>query len=250
MANRLKLQINGDGVFPDTVDLGDLIDVLRHVRSAVRSTAVTFGAAPSELRLSLKSVNRGSVRLELAADDRTASCYDYVVRAVATEDASTIPARAQESILALGRKVKARGWNLELVGLEHRAAIRSDREPFSALITSGATSLLVHLIRVGGEGERTATIKLPDGTKLTADVASETLAKQLGERLYSTFEAMGQADWMSTSHRLVRFRITGIGSYDQSAADPVAAIRELSRLAGDRWDGINPDDYVRELRAD
>ena len=113
----------------------------------------------------------------------------------------------------------------------------------------GRTSLIVSVIRVGGEDKRTATIRLSDGRKLTATVASQELAKQLGARLYQTIEVNGEAEWSSKDVVVLEFKIDGIGNYSESSSDPVEALTKLSELSDGFWDSVDPDAYIREARS-
>jgi hypothetical protein len=251
MAKKIRLTIEGEGVSPETVDLADVVEFLHDIRTAIHSTALSRGAHKSAIRLSLAKVNSGSLELLLTASDQAEAGYNALVLSVETGDSSLLPQQAVKSVLSMSKKATTRNWTIGLNGAGGRSAkIGPDSLPFTASFMEGRTSLLIHLIRVGGEGARTATVRLPSGDKLTADVSGEGLAKQLGERLYQDFEVVGDATWNSRTLKVVRFKIVDIGPYMESTSDPAAAITELSSSSGDIWHDVNPDEYVRDLRAD
>jgi hypothetical protein len=121
---------------------------------------------------------------------------------------------------------------------------------FSPPEIRGSTSLVIHLIRVGGEERSTATIRVPDGQKLTAEIASSRLAQELGTMLYQDIEVCGEAAWASKTYKLLEFKITGIGPYKESESDPLHAIEQLSVLSRGIWDNVDPRQYVADIRAD
>lgn len=251
MAHKVKLAISGENVRPETVDMADLIDILKAFRSAVYATARERGHREDKIQMSLVSIQGGSSVMELDTDDQTEAQFDRIITAIKTHDPTLLSYKAREHIDILAKKAHARSWTIGLYGSANQAAIITpDALLFTPPVIRGNTSLVIHLIRVGGEEQSTATIRVPDGQKLTADIASPRLAQELGTMLYQDIEVCGEATWASRTYKLLEFKITGVGTYKESESDPIRAIEKLSVLSRGIWDNVDPRQYVADIRAD
>ena len=91
---------------------------------------------------------------------------------------------------------------------------------------------------------------------ITIRLKTQDLAKRLGERLYQTVGLRGEAIWSSGEKRtLEKFRADELTNYtDRDTPDRKRSIVEsfeaLAKAAGNRWDNVDPDEYIAEQRRD
>ena len=248
---KLQFTILGENVGPETVDILDLAELLREYRSALAETVRDAGVPSEEIHVSVVSLRKGnSLVADVVADEKTYRNSGRLIQAVNTGDPSGLPRRARLSLVRMGRKGKTRAWDFGLGRDSESAIIRHDKEVFERAVIRGGTSLLVYIIRAGGEPKRTAKIRLPDNEEFTADVASRRTAEQLGNLLYQTVEVRGEARWTADDMKLIGFRIDRVGDYIERDSDPVGALNKLAEASHGFWNTVDPDEYIRELRGD
>jgi hypothetical protein len=129
-----------------------------------------------------------------------------------------------------------------------RALIDADTNFTTDAALAGRTTLACQLVRVGGMPYATATLRLLDGRRMTADVANAELAQILATRLYHIISVEGDAKW-TADWTLIDFKITSIAEYDDAESITVA-LDSLSEISAGYWDDIDPDEYVAHLRAE
>ena len=255
MARPITLRIDGKDVSPDTVQLADLLGLLKDFQTALIATAAARGVPKDQIRISLTKVGPGSDKLSFAANAPTHRQASRVIRAIASDDPKRIPACARISIHDMWSRLKSREWTLEInapftkAQIEHKAVIVPSKEPFVVSRASGSTSQLAYILRAGGE-KPTVQFRLPSGTKFTAKVATQSVAEELGQHLYHWVELVGDAKWAVKSWKLDEFLVRGLGAYREKGSDPSRALDELRKLAGGAWDQIDPEAYVQDLRSD
>jgi hypothetical protein len=204
-----------------------------------------------EITATFQTIRDGSVTLVLeAANSKVASEYSRLIDAIVADDPAGLSASARQSAARLSEKARQRNWSFQLRnGSGHAASISPVIPLFAYSSTLGATSVVARVIRVGGDGKRTATIQIAGGQKLTADVLSQELTRALGQRLYETLELHCEAAWSNKDRSILSLKIVGIGEYSERERDPQQALAELSEISGGIWDAIDPTSYVREIRS-
>jgi hypothetical protein len=251
MTRPLEIRIEGDGVSRETVDLADLAEILAAVRAAVGEAEEKRRPGATQAVVSLESIADGSLAIALKAGPRAAQVYSRLIGAIASDDPRGLSSSALRGADRLSLKARAKNWKIGLSnGNGHAAQILPDKPLFSSSCVNGQTALVVTVVRVGGEDKRTAQVRLADGKIITASVASRDLATQLGALLYQTIEVAGEARWSAKNGVLLSLRIDGIAAYAEASSNPLAAMRELNKLAGGFWDSIDPDQYVGEIRSE
>lgn len=80
----------------------------------------------------------------------------------------------------------------------------------------GGSSLIGEVVRVGGADPK-VRLKLPSGKFLSCDT-TESIAKELGHRLYETVTCKGNATWDYTTGEVLRFRIEHVGTFKKVSA--------------------------------
>lgn len=250
MSPELKLKINGKGVRPETVHLSDLIDLLKGLNSAFNFRPK---GSPHEQLIALTQIREGSDELVFETDQVTHVFAHTVITALSSGDLTNIPLSSAAPLRDLWRKSSARAWTLEVTtknnGLSASAVISPENELFASQALRGKTSLVTRVIRVGGESDPTARLRLPNGESLTAHIATQELSQALAAHLYRWVQVQGEAQWTGDSPVLDSFRVTDIGPYAERDSDPVQSLNDLAVASGGFWDKIDPAQYVRDLRS-
>jgi hypothetical protein len=253
MTKEIQLTIDGEHVTPATVALTDLLDLLAKFNAALLATAKHAGMNPKDMQVSLTVIESGSNVLTLATDDRTNEHAQLIIDAIRDSDVTTLPAAARQPILDLWDKACSRKWEIRVArsdGARACGTIRPDSPLYEQADARGATSIVAHILRVGGEDRPTANFRLPDGQQLTSRVVSRELAERLGHLLFKHVELKGDAVWSLPGWNLTSFVITDVGDYTEETSDPVNALNELAEASNGAWDTIDPTEYVAKQRAD
>ena len=113
-----------------------------------------------------------------------------------------------------------------------------------SLFVEGETTLFGRVERVGGATERKCGLRIPNRVRmLFCRVASDDVARRLGQKLYQNVSAQGTAHWMKTTWRIVRFTIREI---HQPKLKPFRKmIDDLRNAGGSDWDKYpDPEAYL------
>ncbi len=247
-ASNLQLKIDGTGVSPETVQLRDLIDLLDEFEQAVQATAKGQAGLGSPL-ISLIAIGDGSDRLTLFANDKAMRATATIAHAIELRDASRIPAKAEEHVRKIWKRMSDRDWSLGIVNSDFKAIIEPKQELFAISRVKGQTSISGFLQRVGGIGP-TAQLYLDRGSIITINLAGEEMAKALGHKLYDFIALEGEASWLVPAWSLDTFRAQRILPVTTAKRDAVEMFRTLVAAGPSAWDDIDPDDFVNEQRAD
>jgi hypothetical protein len=255
---QITFTIEGSGVSPQSLPLGELLLMLDNLFGATVATAK--GEFPSvsaqSLPISLTEIQPGSATMVFEADSVAHISITNIIYALEGDEerAKKVPQTARARIERIQQRVKARNWRATLAASDNgdwrEATIAPDTILFAEPVTKGTTTLLAYIIRVGGEFKRTATLKFADLSHITARVATRELTEQLGEMLYDYVELHGEAEWYSRNWLLKSFRVTGVGSYRESTSQPLKALQDLQDVSGGFWDSIDVNEYLRELRSE
>jgi hypothetical protein len=124
-------------------------------------------------------------------------------------------------------------------------------KPTHVLTTSGSTTVWGNLIKVGGDHEPKAVIRLRNErlftVKITRDIINEIQDQKL---IYKDLGFKGVATWRIENWAMESFRATSIVGYRPDAANPVDSFRELSEASKRRWETIDPSEFVKQLRSE
>ncbi len=253
---QFELRIKGDGVSPETVDVGDLLDVIAGLRDALAETA----GPDKDTGLFLIGIEEGSDKLLFEADQPMLEATKRITYALNSHDFSNVPVAAHRHLRQMWKAVFDNGWDsCEFNGNGSgigNASIKLSNELFPEQKTiRGRTTVYGRCQRVGGEQKKSATIKLLDGTNKSVRLKSKELALQLGKRLYQTIGLEGEGIWNATTLELQEFRADTLSPFrDRSESGEQYTVNDslkvLSEAAGNRWDNVNADEFVEELRRD
>ena len=247
-----ELEISGEGVLPDTTSAGDLAELLENIEKAITETAKSQNIEiADEAIVSLVGVREGSNRLTIAVATIVVPAASMLAQAVAAKDYERIPAAAHEAIHEVSNQATKKKWSVRFLGqlaIDMKAATISADSPVPSPPAppqiSGTTSVYGRCIRVGGVKPK-AEIRLEQGGVLYIEV-SEEMARELAMSLYEEVCLEGEATWCTDDWRVERFKATKVTAYRKT--EPLTAFTQLAEAAGGRWDGVDVNEYVRELR--
>ena len=249
----LRIDAHGQDVTasPETVASGDLAEILRLVERALVETArATNADLPDAPMLSLVGITGRSNALACAVDPALLSAVSTVTRSIADSQFSILPPIAQRQLHELHKIAVRKHWSFgfdESGTVELTPALISPDVPIPELpIAQGETTVYGEILRVGGKRSR-VQLRLISGGVLTAEV-TRPLAKQLASQLYTEVGLVGEAVWDREDFQMVSFRVTRVLSYHET---PITeAFQSLYDCGGDAWKGVDPDNYVREVRGE
>ena len=244
------ITIDGQEVSPSSVRLRDLYELMNAFEAAVAITAAQKQGSKADVSLRLVSISSGSANYRLAISPDGYSAAVTCAKAIASRDLSGLPQKARESILFIKSRTTSRGWAFRTSGDNGMpvAEITEQTEFTTDAIIAGTTSISGKLLRIGGM-HPTAQLLLPDGRRLTADIATEELAMRLSPLLYRFIAVEGEARWTTADWFLVDFKITALAEYD-AEINLMATLDELATISDGFWDEIDPDDYIARLRSE
>lgn len=257
--NEFQLKIEGEDVTPYTVDIGDLADVLRALRGIVTAISRDIENEPDDI-LSLVAIGDGSDKLVLCGSPSTLHATRILTKALATNTTHRLPKPCHAHLRNLWKSTFDNGWdacrfvgNISTIG---QGAILRSVELFpDALQYRGSTIVYGDCVRVGGEGRKTAQLKLLDGTTLYIKLKTKQLAQEIGKRLYQTVGLSGEAFWAVETNALLEFRADFLTEYSDRNVDGtqrsiVQSLESLAKAAGNRWTDIDPDEFIEEQRRE
>lgn len=263
MSNKhiVNFNIKGISARPDTIGMGELGDLLKRLEAAIRSAVspedrIEQSGNPDPL-VSLVSLREGdSSDMGMAVLDYGVPALAGITEAIATGDYSRIAPDSQAELSNISKWVSRRKFELEIEEdsqFNIRRAVISRKRPVpspssTALTVDGVTTAWGYLVRAGGEKPR-AALRFPNGTKVTI-TADEIVTKELGGRLYEDVGIEGIGTWRIRDWKLVAFKATRVLEYRPQQTDPVQTFKDLANASKGRWDEIDAETFVREIRGE
>ncbi len=257
---RLLIKLSGAGVSPETVRASDLADFLSRFEKAVLETVLSKeGITPEtleqEVTFSLIAIEAGSEVLTFALMREVFPGVSLISQAIANHDYSGIPVTAHQALHEISNQATKKNWSVVFVADQnHRIqeAVISEVDPVpppKIVTAQGDTTIYGRLIRVGGVRPR-AMITLPDEGYLYIDL-TESMAVELAskERLYKDVGIEGTATWRVDTWEIVEFKAKRITVYQPHETNLVKTFEALAEAAGDRWEGVDVDRFIAELRG-
>ena len=246
-----RLDIEGEGVAPETTRASDLADLAAHLERAILETASDQGVElGDDAFISLVGIEQGSNRLMWAVAALVLPAVTAISGAVSSNDFTRLPRAAHQALHNISRKAVDRKWSVRFIGDDPtivrpaEISVQHPVPPPSIPEVRGTTTLFGRCVRVGGMRPR-AEISLQRGGTLFIDV-SEALARKLAQRLYEQVSLDGEASWDAQTWSIQSFRATDVADFRPGSL--VSAFHELSAAADGAWDGVDVEVYVAERR--
>ena len=249
MANPFKFSIEGKNVTPQSVRVEDLIEVIQKLKSAIYSASIDSGEDRATLKLSLVGVAEGSDILSFIGSPSTKDGMNRITASIVRGDISDLPQRSQRDIKYLWQKAKNREWKFVIVN-GTTATIDPEKQFQKPLYRQGKSSLLAKIERAGGTASPSVIVYLPNGARKRLKIRNTEVAQAIGGMLYKTIELIGDAKWSAMTGELVSFYVTDVGNYVLQNANPLAAINNIKQINPEAWAGVDPDEYLNQVRGD
>jgi hypothetical protein len=251
MATRLRIDIVGPR--PSEVDIEDLATILEDFRKAVTG-CLDSNHADNEFsgRISLVDVVEGSDGLVFEVQAQAATAVGRLSRALRSRSYGDLPSASHTALYRINQFTAKRKWGIRIrakksVGVEPVEVIEPNHvdPPAQRRTISGSTSLLARCLRVGGATTPTAELRLPNKRLLYVQVL-ESVARELGKRLYDQVVLSGEAVWDARDGELREFKVKEVSSFQDVPVD--IAFKELASKARGRWDDVDAESYVKKIR--
>lgn len=270
MDSSLILHLAGERIAPDRLDVNELIALLAPLRKAIATVAESVeaptkpkweaiilpspdvGPEATEPLLTLVGMQEGSVRMMLGLSRLAAVATLGLSELMASGAYNKIQPRAYEALRELSHVVVKHHWALTITsgGQIDIHPITINREhPIPEVVNpaiTGQTVIYGKLIRIGGK-EPAARVQLTSGREITVTLP-ESLCRDLATRIYEVVGIAGIGRWEAATWDLIDLRGTRI--LDYRSAPLVETFAELRELSGGRWDAVDAEEYVREMRAE
>lgn len=254
-------EVYAPGVFPEKVPL----HALSKIFAAVQKLA--SGSSPSELDLDdeddesvdnlfgLLSVNRGSSRYGISNVNPEKSLDN--IRAVGRVLNKPDSIGDREFILGpidnlsgISKALKS-PILLREPGKDGQVLVSINPDSYenltSRLFVRGESSLFGEIIRVGGATGRKCAMRISNRSRLLhCKVQNQTLARQLGQKMYEKVTVYGMAEWLKTTWSVIKFNIKSMKHVKRK--NPAELIESLRSSGGDGWDEIkDPVAFLNEM---
>ena len=226
--------------------------MLHFLEKAIERTAGGTRAEDGRrpVAVSLSGLRLGSVCLILNLSPTVVEAAARLKRAVATGDYANIPAAAVRELASLSELVVKRGWRAEIEGLTRGKAVVSAENPVRPSEPRryvGRTTVLAAVQSAGGVTPL-ATVRLVPGGRVVRVTGSQTIIKTLAGKLYETVRIDGRATWDAETDEVVALAADAVRP--GPSGDPLAALRILAETTRSDWDGVDADEFVRQLRGE
>lgn len=262
MKNRqFYFTIHGEGVSPETVPVNDLFDLVKHFQTAVRSADNSTNKDDDPMFFSLVGVREGSDTATLNVSSQAGIvALRRVATSISEDRISDLPPAAQKSLRSIWTLLFNRGYeSVEFVGNGigfGSASIRATDDPPGPKTLKGITTLYGQNVKTGGSQRPSSEIKLAGRKRAVAfRLANKELAEELGHLLYSTVGLEGEATWDPDTGDLVGFIAQKLSPYQHRGGERKSSTLKhkfaaLSELDGERWNDIDVDKFVSDLRGE
>jgi hypothetical protein len=257
----IKFNLKGGNARPDKIGMGELGDLLKHIEAAIRA-AVPIGDRISHLEdsdplVSLVSLQEGnSVDMGAAILDYGIPAFSEICLAIENDSFNGLEVKSHEEINRVSNWVVRRRLELEIepdeqLGINRISISKEHPVPSPSapdFTVDGQTTAWGFLTQVGGVKPRAALL-FPDKSKVIIS-ADEIVTKQLGERLYEDVGIEGIARWRIRDWKMTSFKAIRLLDYRPQTTDVAQTFKDLSVASEGRFDDINAEDYLKELRGE
>jgi hypothetical protein len=258
--NQILIKLTGANVSPETVRARDLAEFLVQFETAILETVAAKTKVDPEVVerewiVSLLKIESRSESLTFALSGEVVQGASLLSVAHYSSDYSQIPFKAQEALHKISLQARENAWDVEFVEdkrLNIKRAVISTENPVPLpRITKvqGDTTIYGKLYRVGGVEPR-AMMQLPDNRYLYISLNQEmAVALASKERLYKQVGIEGTATWRADTMELIEFKAKRITAYQPHNKDLVESFTELAKSAQGRWDELDVEAFIAELRG-
>ncbi|MGH2486616.1 MAG: hypothetical protein ACRDHE_11445 [Ktedonobacterales bacterium] len=253
-----NIAIGGEGVEPETLPFLELADYVKQLQTALVETALARSIVIDETpSISLAAIDKGaSARAILSVPRAFIVAMVVISTSLSSGTLDDLPPKARDALAEASKSLAKRKHTLSFIedtGAGIVAATISPEHPVLPRIiryVQEFTTLHGTLMRIGGDEKATARIATErQGRAVTVTATlSKANAHDLGARLYEEVGVEGWAKIDPATRQIDELRIERILKYRKVNA--VEAFDALGEAAAGRWDGVDSEMYIRELRGD
>ena len=258
----ILVKISGNGVSPATVRASDLADLISNLEIALTEAAIDAGELDAELipdnaEVSLISIQEGSTDLGVALAPTIVPATNRIFRAIQSSETSLISSRSYNALKKIHNQSARHSWALSIrdqdkPGFNFGELIISDTVPFpekKIRTIRGGTTIYGKLMRFGN-ARPTASILTDNRSRVSVEM-SRQMVKDLESRhqLFTRVGFEGFATWSLPEWKIIDFEATRITGFRSTGDHLNKMFDELGTLSEDRWNEVDPVDYVKKIRG-
>lgn len=213
----IEIKLSGENIFPETVKVKDLIDILQSIQSSIifiiedKNPEITL----DNVVISLAKIESGSERLIFSLCGVAVSAFLFLSTAINNNDFVDLPYKAIEPLENISKFTRKKNCHIEFKRYQDDSILaRIDPEteisiPESFLL-KGSTTIYGFIERVGG---KSPLVRIRTNNKVISCKVSAELAKKLAKYLYSWVGLYGNAIWNIKNFSIMNFSIENITEY-------------------------------------
>ncbi|MBL4844960.1 MAG: hypothetical protein JKY65_05505 [Planctomycetes bacterium] len=261
---RIEFHIEGVGhkIKPESLDLANLFPLLDHFRRALVYAAGKDPDGDEWPRVSLVGVGGGSCTTSIDCDPALNESTRILGKAVTSGRWSSLPgasSHAHRELFSLYGSLAAQRLSLEaraegpdgqvLFAISRSSPVPDPPPATEGLRVKGETVIYPKVtgVRLGAKKGR-AWLRI-DQQRLEIDSScSLPVARKLKEKIEFVVGLRGEAEWEVSGWKIVGFEIHEVLPYQPGSL--VETFEKLRELAGDAYEGVDPIEFTKELRAD
>jgi hypothetical protein len=252
-----EIYLKGSGVRPEAIPLTTLSQILSAIQRLTAGPSVSHHEKEEEdvTALRLLNIKRGSTTLPMyvPAQDHAIDQLRIASRVIENPDTmgdNDYILKCMKDLSAASRflgcpiVVRKPGKNGEVfAAFDENTYKNVTKDSF----VSGTTSIVGKVERVGNATGARCELRVPIQDRMIfCKVRNIDLARKLGQLLYEEVVVHGEAMWLKTSWKIIKFEITGVTQPIKGSLDE--ALEALRNAGGDGWDRIDdPVAYIEEM---
>lgn len=241
MNEEIKIRLTGEGVRPGLVRSKELAEILESIEDMVVSESLkrTPSLKKDDIVVGLYQIEDNSIGLVFRTTLASVVIPAFIAtsQAVEANEYDLLTTQSLKSLEVLSNFSKRHNCNAEFSSSLSNNVI-AEITPATKIpkpsILEGSTEIAGKIIRVGGKKPK-AMLELFDGTTLYCDIP-ESLAQELGHRLYKIALFSGYAKWNTRGYEIEEFKIDSFKEFQQVPVNKM--FQELAGTIGSYFSNI------------
>lgn len=253
MKSKIDIKITGEGIEPSNFSfkkLNEIVDKYFRVLVSI-ATAERSGLEFRDAKFSLLGISKGSVDLSFIDLDEHSDLYISSIAladAIEQDNICNLPMNAQNDLSEFGKALKSYDTPL-CAQLFNQAGLAVTIQPDEIIkeihIVNSIETIYGELTDVGGAKPNVHL--LTKNGSITGEV-TKAQAIELGSRLYTQVGLTGRVDRKAGGAKPERFIVDRIEPYDESKWKE--NIKKIQDLFSERFDGVNVEQFFRDIRSE
>jgi hypothetical protein len=254
----IQIEISGSDVHPETLRMNELAHYLLNLHEAVIEEAETEGCTFDEEQpdITLVGIDDQCVLIRIMVSLMLLPCVANISQAIRGESHTTLGLKACAAINRIKSQTMETGHQFRIcqndtlqianaiiapTGMMPWMNQESVEDTFQI---QGITSIYGECIGIGGIDKPYAMIKTQQGTVRV--FAEKLQVKKLAGWLYEPVKIDGMASWQLPDMALKSMNLCNMERWKKIPINE--AFQQLRKIAGDRFDDTDAEQYVKTLR--